>query len=84
MSSKTKQSNIIGLKNLRENMETFIDRVQKGESLTVLRRNQPIFQITPIETTNESDWETVIDFTEINPKGVPANDLLKALQKAHG
>ena len=84
MNSKTKQGNIVGLKNLRENMEDFIKRVQAGESLTIVRRSQPLFKITPINSESESKWETVIDFTEINPNGVSAKDLLNALQKAHG
>ncbi len=65
-------------------METFIKRVQKGETLTVVKRNQPIFKISPVESEVESNWETVIDFTEINPNGVSAQELLSSLQKSHG
>ncbi len=79
----TKLNNIVGLKDLREHMETFIKRVQAGESLTVMRRSQPIFRISPVDSEAADDWETVIDFTEINPNGVSAKELLKSLQ-AHG
>ena len=83
MSTKSKVKNIVGLKELRENMESYISRVGKGESITVLRRNVPIFRLSPIDE-EDIGWETVIDFTQINPRGVPAQDVLKAIKKLHG
>jgi len=83
-SIKSKQATIIGLKDLRENMEKYISRVRKGESLTVIRRTEPVFRITPVDSDEESGWETVIDFTTINPNGVSATDVLKTLRKMHG
>jgi prevent-host-death family protein len=80
----TKKNTIIGLKELREHMELYIRRVSKGESLTIMRRSEPIFKITPVDADDEAGWETVIDFTEINPNGVPAKDVLKALRAIHG
>lgn len=82
MSSKIKKQTIVGLKELRENMELYIKRVGKGESITVMRRSTPIFNISPVD--DESGWETVIDFTEINPRGVPAKDVLNAIRRLHG
>lgn len=84
MRTKTKKSSIVGLKELRENMETYISRVDKGESITVLRRNVPIFRLSPIESDDELGWESIIDFTKINPQGVPGKDVLKALRKLNG
>lgn len=84
MNTNTKKNKTVGLKDLRENMEKYIKRVRKGESLTVLRRSEPVFRITPVDADDEVGWETVIDFTEINPNGVPAEDVLKTLQKMHG
>jgi prevent-host-death family protein len=84
MNSTTKNNRNVGLKDLRENMEKYIRRVRKGESLTIFRRSEPVFRITPVDADDESAWETVIDFTEINPNGVPAEDVLKALRKMHG
>ncbi len=81
---KSKQESIIGLKDLRENMEKYITRVGKGESLTVIRRSEPVFRITPVDSDSESEWETVLDFTTINPNGVPLTDVLKTLHKMHG
>lgn len=75
--------NTVGLKELRENMETYIKRVQKGDSLTVFRRSTPLFKITPVDD-DEAQWETVIDFTEINPNGVSGRDVMKAIKKIDG
>jgi prevent-host-death family protein len=84
MSTKTKtKSNIVGLKELRENMETYIKRINKGESITVYRRSTPLFKISPVEE-DEGEWETVIDFTEIHPNGVSAEEVLKSLRALHG
>jgi len=83
MSAKIKNKSIVGLKELRENMESYIERVGKGESITVIRRSTPIFTLTPVDD-DESGWETVIDFTEINPRGVCGREILKRLKKLHG
>lgn len=78
------QGGRVGLKDLRENMEKYIKRVHEGETLTVFRRSEPVFRITPMDGGDDAGWETVIDFTEINPNGVPAKDVLKALRVMHG
>lgn len=77
--NKTK---IIGLKEFRQNANTFIERVNKGESFTVFKRSNPVFKITPIE--DEEMWETVADFTEIQSEGISAEDFIKALRKVNG
>lgn len=71
--------NIIGLKELRENMENWINEVGKGKSFVVFRKSKPVFKIVPAET--EEQWETVVDFTTINKNGVSAQEVLKALRK---
>lgn len=69
---------IIGLKELRENMDIWIDQVSKGKSFIVVRKAKPIFKIVPFET--EEQWETVIDFTAIRKNGVSAREILKELR----
>ena len=83
MSIKTTKKNTVGLKELRENMETYIKRVNKGESITVFRRSTPLFKLTPVED-DESGWETVIDFTKETGHGVPIEELLASMKKMHG
>ena len=72
--------NIIGLRELRENTEKYVSQVKKGKTFTIVRRSKPIFNITPVdEWGDEGVWETVVDFTKINPKGVPISEVRKAL-----
>lgn len=77
-----KKQKIIGLKEFRLNAEEYISRIEKGESFIVLKRSNPVFKLTPVD--DEEIWETVADFTEINPEGVPAEDVIKALRAVHG
>jgi prevent-host-death family protein len=74
---------IIGLKELRENTEAYIKRVQRGESFTVVRRSSPVFRLAPVDT-DEMGWESVADFTAVDPRGVSAKDILTALRKLDG
>lgn len=75
--------NIIGLKELRENTEAYIKRVNRGESITVVRRSTPLFRLTPVDA-EEIGWESISDFTTLDEKGVSARDILTSLRKMHG
>ena len=76
------KKNIVGLKELRENMDIYISRVDKGESFTIVRRSRPVFRLTPVD--EEEGWETVIDFTKIEKGGVSAEKVLKAIRELNG
>jgi prevent-host-death family protein len=67
---------IVGLKELRENLDKYAKRVERGESLLVLKRSKPLFRISPPE---EGNWEIIIDFTKIKRGGVKIKDLLSRL-----
>ncbi|MEK7096010.1 MAG: ribbon-helix-helix domain-containing protein [Patescibacteria group bacterium] len=64
-----------------------IDKAAKGEYASrsdfiresVVRRlkNQRIVD----EWGDEGNWETVVDFREINPEGVPLDEVITALEK---
>jgi len=69
--------NIIGLKDLRQKMSHYAEKVQKGESFLVVKRSKPLFMLTPIE--QDRAWESVIDFTKIKKGGVDINDILLRL-----
>jgi prevent-host-death family protein len=79
----TARPTIIGLKELRENTETYIKRVNRGESITVFRRSTPLFRLIPVDA-QELGWESVADFTKIAENGIPAADILAALRKMNG
>lgn len=69
--------NLIGLKDLRLNMEKYATAVKAGQSFIVLKQSKPLFKLTPI---NEDDnWEEAINFTKIKKGGVDIDALLAAL-----
>ncbi|OGZ46052.1 MAG: hypothetical protein A2756_05620 [Candidatus Ryanbacteria bacterium RIFCSPHIGHO2_01_FULL_48_27] len=70
---------ILGLKELRENLDNYISQVNKGKSFVVVRKSKPVFKIVPPET--EEQWETAADFTTISKRGVPAKKILEELRK---
>lgn len=80
MATKTKNQ-IIGLKDLRLNTSKYINRLNRGESFTVVKRSRPVFKVIPFDEDDDSLWETVVDFTKINPRGVPIDHVLKSLKR---
>jgi len=68
--------NLVALKELRLNMDTYIRKINTGQSFIVLKKNKPIFKLEPI---NDSCWEEVIDFTKIKKGGVNIDEILKRL-----
>mgnify|MGYP001607954649 FL=1 len=52
---------IIGVKELRQNLEQYIEGVAKGKSFLVIRRSKPVFSINPVN--EDKNWEAVVDFT---------------------
>jgi len=69
--------NLVALKDLRLNTEKYVAKVRIGRSFIVLRKNKPLFKITPVE--ENSSWEEVVDFTKIKKGGVNIDQLLKRL-----
>jgi len=69
--------NIIGLKDLRENMSAYISKIEKGDEFVIIKKSRPVFKIVPF--TSEDDWETVADFTKLKKGGVDINEVLARL-----
>lgn len=67
---------ITTLKDLRENMQEYAEKVEKGHSFIIFKRSKPLFKISPVE---EGPWEEVIDFTKIKKGGVNLKELLQRL-----
>lgn len=74
------KTQILGLKELRENMQKYASRVERGESFVVVKKSKPLFKIFSVDE-DEGLWETVIDFTKINKNGVDAKRILRELRK---
>jgi antitoxin (DNA-binding transcriptional repressor) of toxin-antitoxin stability system len=69
--------NTVSLKVLREQFPKYIEAISNGESFTVFKRSKPIFQISPV--SDEGNWETIVDFAEIQKGGVFADNILAEL-----
>ncbi|MBS4013665.1 MAG: type II toxin-antitoxin system prevent-host-death family antitoxin [Bacteroidetes bacterium] len=65
---------IVGLKELRQNVSVYVNKVKQGKSFIVVKRSKPLFKIVPLE--EEGIWERVIDFTKIKKGGVNVKDIL--------
>lgn len=72
------QKRIVGLRELRENMEKYIREVEAGKTLTVVRRSNAVFRMSPV-AEDESLWEEVIDFSKVKRGGVRMEDVLSRL-----
>lgn len=74
------KNSIVGLKELRENMDDYISQIKRGRSFVVVRKSKPVFKLAPLdEWGDEGTWERVIDFTKIRKNGVSAKDILAKL-----
>ncbi|MBI5140013.1 MAG: hypothetical protein HZA94_01010 [Candidatus Vogelbacteria bacterium] len=73
------KTNIIGLKELRLNMNDYIAQVGKGKSYVVVRKSKPVFLISSPDDDG-TGWETVVDFTKIDKRGIDGWDVLKRLR----
>ncbi len=82
MKAKITKPNIIGLKELRLNVEKYIDLIQKGHSFVVMRKSSPVFKLEPVDAWgDEGTWETIADFTSFQPEGgVPMDELIARLK----
>lgn len=46
--------NIVGLKELRQNMANYAIKVKKGQSFIVVKQSKPLFKIIPLEADLQS------------------------------
>ena len=74
---KSIRDSFVGLRELRENLPSYIKKIDKGEAFIVVKRSRPVFKIGPI--ADGEDWEPVIDFTKIKKGGVDIDDILTRL-----
>lgn len=72
-----KNKTIVGVKELRQNLDNYISQVQKGKIFTVIKRSKPVFKIAPVD--DEEMWEEVVDFTKIKKGGARIEEILSRL-----
>ena len=68
--------NIVGLKELRQNMGKYAKRIALGDSFIVFKQTKPLFKISPLD---QGRWEEVVDFTKIKKGGVKIDEILSRL-----
>jgi|GEM_PF-1842587 antitoxin (DNA-binding transcriptional repressor) of toxin-antitoxin stability system len=69
------QQNIIGVKELRENLEKYIMEVNKGKSFIFVRRLRPVFSINLV-LDDENEREIIVDFTKVRKGEMLLKDIL--------
>jgi len=76
---------IIGLRELREDTETYINAVAKGKYFTVMRKSIPIFKIVPVDKWgDEGEWVSLLDLRDgVSKNGVDAVALVKKIRSTH-
>ena len=72
------KTHILGLKELRENMQKYASLTERGQTFIVVKKSKPLFKISSFDE-DEGLWETVADFTKIRKRGISAEELLKYL-----
>jgi len=70
---------LVKLKDLRVNLEKYLARLSKTGGFTVVRRSEPLFDVTPVEGARGEVWEEVIDFTRLKQGGVNIKEILARL-----
>ncbi|MDP3992872.1 MAG: type II toxin-antitoxin system prevent-host-death family antitoxin [bacterium] len=66
---------MVGLKELRQNINKYVTKVNEGKNIIVLRRSKVLFKVVPAE----EEWEEMVDFTQIKRGGVDINEILSRL-----
>ena len=69
--------NVIGLKELLENVDSYVAQIRRGKSFLVVRRSKPLFRVSPPEEVEV--WEPVVDFTKIRAGGVLLEKILSRM-----
>jgi antitoxin (DNA-binding transcriptional repressor) of toxin-antitoxin stability system len=69
--------NLIGLKDLRLNMNKYVNEVKAGKSFIVLKQSKAIFKLTPID--EDENWEEVVNFAKIKKGGVNLKELIEII-----
>lgn len=71
--------NLVKLKDLRINLDKYLAQLNKVGTLTVVRRSEPIFNISSLEYSINESWESVIDFTRLKKGGIDIKSVLSRL-----
>jgi len=71
--------NLVKLKDLRINLDKYLAQLNKVGRLTVIRRSEPIFNISAIDESADDLWENVVDFSKLKKGGIDIKEILARL-----
>ncbi len=57
----------VGVRELRQNLSVYLDRVKAGESLEVTERGQPVARLAPLPPSAQSAYERLMAEGQIRP-----------------
>ena len=75
----------IGARELRTHLSKLLDRVARGEHLTITKHGKPVAQLVPVTTREERAQEAVDRITELRRdiKLAPLAELMAMTHKGH-
>ena len=87
MATQENTTNIIGVKELRQNLDKYVLAIARGQSFTVVRRSKPIFSLQKPITYDEwgdptHEWDNGVDLRDSEGAGMPIETFLKYLKAA--
>ena len=61
----------VGIRELRQNLSIYIDRVKEGETLEVTEHGHPVAELTPLRPRSKSLFEQMVADGRITPASRP-------------
>ena len=90
MAKITTSSANVGLREFRENTAKYIAALKKGKKFTIYRHSKPVFAVVPadeveydLDGLDGPGW-TNFDLTKIRKGGIPADELIAAIDRVYG
>jgi prevent-host-death family protein len=65
----------VGIRELRQNLSIYIDRVKEGETLEVTEHGHPVAELHPIRPRSKSLYEQMVADGRITPATKPLSSL---------
>ncbi len=82
MAKKYLKQNITGLRELRENMATYVRKVEQGEEVLVFKKSKPIFKLSPVDDLGDEGHWINFDLRNKNGKGISMEEFQRALLRS--
>ena len=67
MATTEKPRDQVGVRELRQNLSVYLERVKAGETLQVTERGQPVAQLTPLPAKPPDWWDEMIASGKLRP-----------------